>query len=57
VQVYFDQMIHQVWIDATGTTAGFLGIRWAHSQLTRIIENYFNEVDRAMRAHGVRFIQ
>jgi hypothetical protein len=54
VQVYFGQMIHQVLDRCHRHYNGFFGHPVGTFPTDADIENYFAEVDRAMRAHGVR---
>jgi hypothetical protein len=54
VQVYFGQMIHQVLDRCHRHYSGFFGHPVGTFPTDADIETYFAEVDRAMRAHGVR---
>jgi PD-(D/E)XK nuclease superfamily len=54
VQIYFGQMIHQVLDRCHRHYSGFFGHPAGSFPNDNDIENYFAEVDRAMRAHGVR---
>lgn len=55
VQAYFGQMIHQVLDRCHRHYSGlFAGIPAGTFPTDPDIDNYFTEVDRAMRAHGIR---
>jgi putative RecB family exonuclease len=54
VQIYFGQMIHQVLDRCHRHYSGFFGHPRGTFPTDADIETYFAEVDRAMRAHGVR---
>jgi hypothetical protein len=54
VQVYFGQMIHQVLDRCHRHYSGLFGHPPQTFPSDADIETYFNEVDRALRAHGMR---
>jgi hypothetical protein len=54
VQIYFGQMIHQVLDRCHRHYSGYFGHEPGSFPAEVDIEHYFAEVDRAMRAHGVR---
>lgn len=54
VQVYFGQVIHQVLDRCHRHFSGLYGHASGTFPTDIDIENYFNEVDQAMRAHGIR---
>lgn len=54
VQIYFGQMIHQVLDRCHRHYSGLFGHPQGTFPTDADIDNYFGEVDRAMRAHGVR---
>jgi putative RecB family exonuclease len=54
VQVYFGQMLHQVLDRCHRHYSGLFGHPTRTFPTDNDIDNYFFEVDRAMRAHGVR---
>jgi hypothetical protein len=54
VQIYFGQMIHQVLDRCHRHYSGYFGHPQGTFPTNADIETYFAEVDRAMRAHGVR---
>ena len=54
VQIYFGQMIHQVLDRCHRHYSGLFGHSLGTFPTDADIDTYFTEVDRAMRAHGVR---
>jgi hypothetical protein len=54
VQIFFGQIIHQVLDRCHRHYSGFFGHPKATMPTNTDIEQYFDEVDQALRAHGVR---
>lgn len=54
VQIYFGQMIHQVLDRCHRHYSGLFGFPAGTFPADADIDNYFDEVDQALRAHGVR---
>lgn len=54
VQIFFGQIIHQVLDRCHRHYSGFFGHPKGTMPTDADIEHYFNEVDQALRAHGVR---